>query len=212
MTACRCAARRTRRPARNGGAAGIPERVEPRRGRPSDSGGRRRAGRARMRADAWRGAAIEVTLAEAAGQLWRPAHLRGDGCRASIGLAPRRRLPARPAQGDEPMSSLYPESLLERRRHPRFRRRSCGAGDRSALARTMRYSPMEILVGSARRREGVMTPDDIAAGMPPEGPIVVFDFDNYYMGERDHASIWRGAGHAGHLCHAGGLRRPPGRS
>jgi dimethylamine/trimethylamine dehydrogenase len=25
------------------------------------------------------------------------------------------------------------------------------------------------------------TPDDIAAGVVPEGPIVVFDFDNYYL-------------------------------
>ena len=29
---------------------------------------------------------------------------------------------------------------------------------------------------------GVYTPDDIAAGVLPEGPIVVFDFDNYYLG------------------------------
>ena len=27
----------------------------------------------------------------------------------------------------------------------------------------------------------VYTPDDIAAGITPEGPVVVFDFDNYYM-------------------------------
>lgn len=29
---------------------------------------------------------------------------------------------------------------------------------------------------------GVYTPDDLAAGIAPPGPIVVFDFDNYYMG------------------------------
>lgn len=28
----------------------------------------------------------------------------------------------------------------------------------------------------------VYTPDDIAAGMVPEGPVVVFDYDNYYLG------------------------------
>ncbi|MCC5975743.1 MAG: FAD-dependent oxidoreductase [Rubellimicrobium sp.] len=28
----------------------------------------------------------------------------------------------------------------------------------------------------------VYTPDDLAAGVVPEGPVVVFDFDNYYMG------------------------------
>jgi dimethylamine/trimethylamine dehydrogenase len=27
----------------------------------------------------------------------------------------------------------------------------------------------------------VYTPDDLAAGVVPEGPIVVFDFDNYYL-------------------------------
>jgi dimethylamine/trimethylamine dehydrogenase len=29
---------------------------------------------------------------------------------------------------------------------------------------------------------GVYTPDDIAAGVVPEGPVLVFDHDNYYMG------------------------------
>jgi dimethylamine/trimethylamine dehydrogenase len=28
---------------------------------------------------------------------------------------------------------------------------------------------------------GIYTPDDLAAGILPEGPIVVFDFDNYYL-------------------------------
>jgi dimethylamine/trimethylamine dehydrogenase len=29
---------------------------------------------------------------------------------------------------------------------------------------------------------GVYTPDDLAAGVVPEAPVVVFDFDNYYLG------------------------------
>jgi dimethylamine/trimethylamine dehydrogenase len=29
---------------------------------------------------------------------------------------------------------------------------------------------------------GVWSPDDLAAGVVPEGPVAVFDFDNYYMG------------------------------
>jgi dimethylamine/trimethylamine dehydrogenase len=29
---------------------------------------------------------------------------------------------------------------------------------------------------------GIYTPDDLAAGVIPQGPVVVFDFDNYYMG------------------------------
>ncbi len=43
------------------------------------------------------------------------------------------------------------------------------------------YSPLELPVGELDRR-GVYTPSDIAAGALPEGPVVVFDFDNYYMG------------------------------
>jgi dimethylamine/trimethylamine dehydrogenase len=43
------------------------------------------------------------------------------------------------------------------------------------------YSPLEVPTG---RLDGpnVYTPDDIAAGAQPEGPLVVYDFDNYYMG------------------------------
>ena len=43
------------------------------------------------------------------------------------------------------------------------------------------YSSMEIPVGQLEH-ERVFTPDDIAAGRLPEGPTLVFDFDNYYMG------------------------------
>jgi len=43
------------------------------------------------------------------------------------------------------------------------------------------YSRMEIPVGTLER-EGVYTPDDIAAGIIPRGPVLVFDYDNYYLG------------------------------
>jgi dimethylamine/trimethylamine dehydrogenase len=43
------------------------------------------------------------------------------------------------------------------------------------------YSPLEIPVGLVEG-PGVFTPDDIAAGAPVAGPVVVYDFDNYYMG------------------------------
>jgi dimethylamine/trimethylamine dehydrogenase len=43
------------------------------------------------------------------------------------------------------------------------------------------YSTLEIPVGELAGPD-VYTPDDIAAGAKLEGPIVVFDFDNYYMG------------------------------
>ena len=43
------------------------------------------------------------------------------------------------------------------------------------------YSPLEVPAG---RLEGpnIYTPDDIAEGVSPAGPVVVYDFDNYYMG------------------------------
>jgi dimethylamine/trimethylamine dehydrogenase len=43
------------------------------------------------------------------------------------------------------------------------------------------YSSLEIPLGQMNR-PGVYTPDDLAAGQIPEGPVLVYDFDNYYMG------------------------------
>jgi dimethylamine/trimethylamine dehydrogenase len=43
------------------------------------------------------------------------------------------------------------------------------------------YSPMEVPSGRLDR-QGVFTPSDLAEGASPEPPILVFDFDNYYMG------------------------------
>lgn len=45
----------------------------------------------------------------------------------------------------------------------------------------MLYSSLEIPVGTLDRPD-VFTPDDIAAGRLPEGPVLLFDFDNYYYG------------------------------
>jgi dimethylamine/trimethylamine dehydrogenase len=45
----------------------------------------------------------------------------------------------------------------------------------------MLYSPLELPVDELEQPH-VFTPDDVAAGAYLEGPIVVFDFDNYYMG------------------------------
>lgn len=45
----------------------------------------------------------------------------------------------------------------------------------------MLYSTLELPVGSLEA-SNVFTPDDVAAGAQLQGPIVVFDFDNYYMG------------------------------
>jgi dimethylamine/trimethylamine dehydrogenase len=43
------------------------------------------------------------------------------------------------------------------------------------------YSPLEVPAGTLDSA-GVYTPDDVAAGVALEDPVVVFDFDNYYMG------------------------------
>jgi dimethylamine/trimethylamine dehydrogenase len=43
------------------------------------------------------------------------------------------------------------------------------------------YSPLEVPAGTLDS-PNVYTPDDVAAGVPLEDPVVVFDFDNYYMG------------------------------
>ena len=45
----------------------------------------------------------------------------------------------------------------------------------------MLYSTLEFPVGELDGA-AVYTPDDLAAGAVPQGPIVVFDFDNYYLG------------------------------
>jgi len=45
----------------------------------------------------------------------------------------------------------------------------------------MLFSSLEFAVGQLDGA-GIYTPDDLAAGAVPQGPVVVFDFDNYYMG------------------------------
>jgi dimethylamine/trimethylamine dehydrogenase len=45
----------------------------------------------------------------------------------------------------------------------------------------MLYAAIELPVGQLDHPQ-VFTPDDIAAGRLPEGPTLLFDFDNYYMG------------------------------
>ena len=44
----------------------------------------------------------------------------------------------------------------------------------------MLFSTLEFPVGELSV-PGVYTPDDLAAGIVPPGPVVVFDFDNYYL-------------------------------
>lgn len=43
------------------------------------------------------------------------------------------------------------------------------------------YSSLEIPVGELDG-PGVYTPDDLATGTKPEGPVLIYDFDSYYLG------------------------------
>lgn len=57
----------------------------------------------------------------------------------------------------------------------------------------MLYSAMEV-PGRELDMPGVYTPDDVAAGTRLEGPIVIFDYDNYYLGGALAEHLARAAG------------------
>jgi dimethylamine/trimethylamine dehydrogenase len=61
------------------------------------------------------------------------------------------------------------------------------------------YSSLEIPKGELKG-PGVYTPDDLAAGKVPRGPILVYDFDNYYLG--GDCRIPGRSGHVSDLCYA----------
>jgi dimethylamine/trimethylamine dehydrogenase len=64
------------------------------------------------------------------------------------------------------------------------------------------YSPLEIPVGTLEG-PGVFTPDDIAAGAQLEAPVVVYDFDNYYMGSVLAEHLARGGKRVSYVTPAG---------
>ena len=66
----------------------------------------------------------------------------------------------------------------------------------------MLYSPLELPLGTLQG-PGVYTPDDIAAGARPPGPIVVYDFDNYYMGSVLAEHLARGGERVSYVTPAG---------
>lgn len=76
--------------------------------------------------------------------------------------------------------SLYPESTLSVADVREF------GADHVVIATGARWLPH--LCGANELPSGpleaprVYTPDDIAAGVVPEGPVAVFDYDNYYLG------------------------------
>jgi dimethylamine/trimethylamine dehydrogenase len=64
------------------------------------------------------------------------------------------------------------------------------------------YSPLEV---PARELAGpgVYTPDDVAAGTPFAGPVVVYDFDNYYMGSALAEQLARAGARVSYVTPAG---------
>ncbi len=79
-----------------------------------------------------------------------------------------------------PNVTLYPESDLSAQDVRDF------GADHTVIATGARWLPY--LCGANELPSGpldaprVYTPDDIAAGLVPEGPVAVFDYDNYYLG------------------------------
>jgi dimethylamine/trimethylamine dehydrogenase len=61
---------------------------------------------------------------------------------------------------------------------------------------------MEVVSGRLDR-EGVLTPSDLAEGVVPEPPILVFDFDNYYMGGAVAEHLAKGVGEVTYATPAG---------
>jgi dimethylamine/trimethylamine dehydrogenase len=66
----------------------------------------------------------------------------------------------------------------------------------------MLYSTLELPVG-VLDGANVFTPDDVAAGARIEGPIVVFDYDNYYMGGAIAEHLTRGGAAVSYVTPAG---------
>jgi dimethylamine/trimethylamine dehydrogenase len=64
------------------------------------------------------------------------------------------------------------------------------------------YSPLEVPVG-VLDAANVFTPDDVAAGARIEGPVVVFDYDNYYMGGAIAEHLARGGARVTYVTPAG---------
>jgi dimethylamine/trimethylamine dehydrogenase len=66
----------------------------------------------------------------------------------------------------------------------------------------MLFSTLEFPVGELSG-PGVYTPDDLAAGFVPPGPVVVFDFDNYYLAGAVAEQLAIGGGEVSYVTTAG---------
>jgi dimethylamine/trimethylamine dehydrogenase len=66
----------------------------------------------------------------------------------------------------------------------------------------MLFSTLEFPVGELDA-PGVYTPDDLAAGVVPQGPVVVFDFDNYYLAGAVALQLAKTCGQVSYVTTAG---------
>jgi dimethylamine/trimethylamine dehydrogenase len=66
----------------------------------------------------------------------------------------------------------------------------------------MLFSTLEFPVGELEGA-AVFTPDDLAAGAVPRGPVVVFDFDNYYLGGAIALQLAKTVGDVAYVTPAG---------
>jgi dimethylamine/trimethylamine dehydrogenase len=66
----------------------------------------------------------------------------------------------------------------------------------------MLFSSLEFPVGELDGPT-VYTPDDLAAGVVPQGPVVVFDFDNYYLAGAIAEQLARQVGEVSYVTTAG---------
>jgi dimethylamine/trimethylamine dehydrogenase len=66
----------------------------------------------------------------------------------------------------------------------------------------MQFSTLEFPVGELDG-PAVYTPDDLAAGVVPQGPIVVFDFDNYYLAGAIAEQLAKSVGNVTYVTPAG---------
>jgi dimethylamine/trimethylamine dehydrogenase len=66
----------------------------------------------------------------------------------------------------------------------------------------MLFSTLEFPVGELDGAS-VYTPDDLAAGVVPPSPVVIFDFDNYYLGGAIAEQLARSVGDVSYVTPAG---------
>jgi hypothetical protein len=66
----------------------------------------------------------------------------------------------------------------------------------------MLFSTLEFPVGELDG-PAVYTPDDLAAGVMPQGPVVVFDFDNYYLAGAIAEQLAKSVGNVTYVTPAG---------